>query len=167
MSYIRVLSPLPYVNSGNGQTVAQLLANFPAGAAQAGKYAVVTDLYNMGTANGIVEIMRCRFDAVNNQYRWVPQRENFTGATAATTGSVSILPLITPPTLRATGTLLGNMSFAPSATNAWVGMRQRVYMQGTLGLFTAQITGLLGSNLTLLGNTFKDIEYSATGWFGV
>lgn len=75
-------------------------------------------------------------------------------------------PLVTAPTLRATGTLLGNLSFSMASTNAYIGQRQRIYMQGVLGIFAASITGLIGSNLTLLGNTYKDVEYGPTGWFG-
>jgi hypothetical protein len=34
-----------------------------------------------------------------------------------------------------------------------------------LTLYTAQITGLIGSNVTLLAGNTRDIEYGATGWF--
>lgn len=148
-----------FVNGGSATTVANLIANFPPSAPYNGLYARVTDLYG-----SVDDIMRCRWDGTN--YRWVPQREAFSGTTAATSGAVSITPLVTPPTLRATGTLLGNVTFSAVTTNAYIGQRQRIYMQGVLGLFTATITGLIGSNLTLLGNTYKDIEYGPTGWFG-
>lgn len=166
MTYIPVLStPVSYVNGGNPQTVAQLLANFPASSTQAGKYAVVSDLYNMSTATGIVEILRCRFDAVNNVYRWVPQRQEFARDMASTGGAVNLTPLISPPTLRLTGTLLGGMTITPSASNAWIGMRFRVVQNSVLGVFVTSITGLIGSNLTLLGNAVRDVEYGPSGWF--
>jgi len=53
----------------------------------------------------------------------------------------------------------------PSATNAFIGQQQRVIMDGALGLFTTTITGLIGSNLSLLGGGAKLIEYGPTGWF--
>ncbi len=154
-----VAQPTTFVSGGAPMTVADLLLNFPANASRQGLYARVSDLYG-----SVDDIMRCRFDGTN--YRWVPQREAYSGTTAATSGTVNITPLVTPPTLRAVGNLLGNVSFVPSATNAYVGMRQRIYITGLLGVFTATITGLIGSNLTLLGGSFRDIEYGPTGWFG-
>lgn len=139
-------------------TVANLIANFPPAANMMGQYARVSDLY--GTVD---DIMRCRFDGV--AYRWIPQRPSFSGIAANTGGTVPIVPLVTPPTLRLSGTLLGNMSVVPSAVNAYVGQQQRVIMEGTLGLFAASITGLIGSNVSLLGGGSKLIEYSPTGWF--
>jgi len=151
-------APTTFVGGAAAMTVAQLMANYPPAVGYQGMYARVSDLYG-----SVDDIMRCRFDGV--AYRWVPQRDTFNGSNAATTGTVTITPLITPPTLRLTGTLLGNMTIATNVTNAWIGMRQRVIQVGTIGLFTSTITGLLGSNLTLLGNTVKDIEYGASGWF--
>lgn len=152
-----------YVASGLVLTVATLLASYPPSATYQGWYARVSDLFNNGAAGGVDEILRCRYDGTN--YRWVPQRESFVGTSAQTSGTVTLSPLVTPPTLRLTGTLLGNTTVSPSATNAYLGQRYRVIMNGTLGIFAATITGLLGSNLTLLGNTVKDIEYGPTGWF--
>lgn len=139
-------------------TVANLISTFPPSATYMGQYARVLDLYG-----SVDDIMRCRFDGV--AYRWIPQRPSFSGIAANTGGTISIVPLVTPPSLRLTGTLLGNMSVVPSSVNAYVGQQQRVVMEGGLGLFTASITGLLGSNLTLLGGGSKLIEYSPTGWF--
>jgi hypothetical protein len=140
--------------------VATLLANFPASATYAGQYARVSDLYS-----SVDEIMRCRFDGTN--YRWVPQREAKTGTTAATSGTVTITPLVTPSTIRATGSLLGNLTFNPLTANAYDGQRHTVIMEGALGLFTSTLTGLLGSNITLAGNNATTIQFSAAnnGWF--
>jgi len=161
-SRISALENVPsiYVGGTNTSpiTVVALLSTYPASATYLNNYARVTDLYG-----SVDDIMRCRFDGAN--YRWVPQRTDFNGTTAATTGSVTITPLVTPPTLRGVGNLLGNVTFTPSATNAYIGQRQRIIMTGSLGIFTSTITGLLGSNLTLLGNSAKTIEYAATGWF--
>lgn len=139
-------------------TVANLIASFPPSPTYMGQYARVSDLYG-----AVDDIMRCRFDGV--AYRWIPQRPSFSATSVATSGTVSIVPLVTAPTLRLTATLLGNMSVVPSSTNAFVGQQQRVIMDGVLGLFTTTITGLIGSNLSLLGGGAKLIEYGPTGWF--
>ena len=149
-----------YVSSPtSAMTVADLMANFPPGASYLNQYARVSDLYG-----SVDDIMRCRFDGVN--YRWVPQRPFFSGTTAATSGTVVIIPLVTPPTLRLTANLLGNINVTPSSVNAFVGQQQRIIQDGTLGLFTTTITGLIGSNITLLGGNTKLLEYGPTGWFG-
>lgn len=142
----------------NPTTVANLISNFPPSATYLGQYARVSDLFG-----AVDDIMRCRFDGT--AYRWVPQRPNFTAVNAATGGNISILPLVTAPTLRLTGGLLSNMTITPSSTNAFVGQKQTVIQEGPLNLLTSTITGLLGSNLTLLGNTARVIEYGPTGWF--
>jgi hypothetical protein len=139
-------------------TVSALHTNFPPSVTYLGQYARVSDLFG-----SVDDIMRCRWDGV--AYRWVPQRPNFVGTSTVTGGSIPITPLVTPPTLRLTATLLSNLSIAPVATNAFVGMQQKIIQEGVLGLFSSTITGLIGSNLTLLGNTTRVIEYGPTGWF--
>lgn len=151
---------------GASGTVANLLATVPCTSAIYGQYASVSDLYNNGVAGGgIDDILRCRFDASNSLYKWTPQREAYNATVSSTGGAMTITPLVTPPTLRITGTLLSNITISPSSTNAYVGQRYRVIMNGTLGVFTATITGLIGSNLTLLGGTTSVVEYGPTGWF--
>ncbi len=140
-------------------TVADLLVTFPASAANMGKYARVTDLYG-----SVDDVLRCRFDGVN--YRWVPQRADFNVVSTAS-GAVPLIPLVTPPTIKTPTSLTGNISFQPSAANAYIGQRYRIAVTGGLGIYTATISGLIGSNLTLLGNSAKDIEYAASGWFSV
>lgn len=142
-------------------TVAALMANYPPSATYQGLYARVSDLYG-----SVDDIMRCRFDGT--AYRWVPQREAFAGTTAAAGGNVTITPLVTPPTLRfTTGALTANLNVTPSTVNAYIGQRNRIIMPPalTLGVFVAQITGLLGSNVNLLAGNTRDIEYGPTGWF--
>lgn len=159
--------PTSYVGGGLPMTVAQLYASYPASATTNGLYARVSDLYHNGApgVGGIDDIVRCRYDVSAGVYRWVPQREAYNGVGTATGGAVTLNTLITPPTLRMTSTLLGNVTITPSTTNAYVGQKYKVVMNGILGLFTATITGLMGSNLTLLGNTERDLEYAASGWF--
>lgn len=142
----------------NPMTVVQLHTNYPPSASTLGLYGRVTDLYG-----AVDDIMRCRWDGVS--YRWVPQRPNFTGVRADTGGNIPVLPLITPPTLRLTGSLISNMTITPSSTMAFIGQKQTIIQEGPLNLLTSTITGLIGSNLTLLGNTARVIEYGSTGWF--
>lgn len=139
-------------------TVAGLHSTYPPSISNLGLYARVSDLYGV-----VDDIMRCRYDGV--AYRWVPQRPNFVGTATATGGNVTITPLVTPPTLRLTGTLISNMTITPSTTNAFIGQKQVLSQDNVLGIFTSTITGLIGSNLTLLGNTSRVIEYGPTGWF--
>lgn len=139
-------------------TVANLIANFPPSVTFLNQYARVSDLFG-----SVDDIMRCRFDGTN--YRWVPQRSDFSGTSAATSGTVNIIPLVTPPVLRATGTLLGNLTLSMSTTNAWIGQRQTVVNNSVLGIFAATLTGLVGSNLTILGGGSQTVVYGSTGWF--
>lgn len=166
LALISANTALSFVNNGQYQTLAQLLTNFPAGAAYNGLYANVSDLFHNGSpgAGGVREVLRCRQDVTNGSYAWTVQREAYNAAMAPTAGTVNLTPLITPPTVRLTGTLLGNLTITPSTTNAYVGLRQRVIQNSTLGLFVTNITGLLGSNITLLGNTVQDLEYTINGW---
>lgn len=160
MQMIAANAALSFVGGTNvaPTTVSALHTNFPPSATYFGQYARVSDLFG-----SVDDIMRCRYDGV--AYRWVPQRPNFVGVNTATGGALTITPLVTPPTLRLTGTLLSNLNITPVATNAFVGMQQKIVQEGVLGLFSATITGLIGSNLTLLGNTTRVIEYGPTGWF--
>lgn len=142
-------------------TTAALLADYPASAATVGKYARVTDLYG-----SVDEVMRCRYDGV--AYRWVPQRDNYNVAMSAQGGGVPLVPLVTAPTVRITSSALtSNMTITPSTANAYVGQEYEIVMPTVinLGLFTTQISGLLGSNLTLLAGQVRRIQYSPTGWF--
>jgi hypothetical protein len=156
-----------FVANGAPMTIADLMANYPPSASVAGLYARVTNLYNnvsTSAAGGLDEILRCRFDATNNSYRWMPQRPDYNTVAAATGGTVTLTPLVTPPTVRLTGTLLGNLSITASTVNAYIGQRFNVIQNSTLGLFATTITGLIGSNITLLGNTVQLIEYTSGGW---
>lgn len=159
--------PTSFVAGGNSMTISDLLANFPAGSLYNGKYARVSNLFN-GTSTtasgGIDDVVRCRFDVANNVYRWVPQREAFNISMTPTGGTVNLLPLVAPPTVRLAGTLIGNLSVTPSATNAYIGQRFTIIQNSVLGLFVTSITGLLGSNLTLLGNAAQQLEYTINGW---
>ncbi len=159
--------PTNFVNGGTSMTIADLLTNFPAGSGNNGKYARISNLFNgtsTSAAGGIDDIVRCRFDVANAVYRWVPQREAWNMSVTPTGGTVNLIPLVYPPTVRLAGTLLGNLTVTPSATNAYIGQRFTVIQNGVLGLFVSSITGLLGSNITLLGNTGQGLESTSGGW---
>lgn len=159
--------PTSFVAGGSTMNIQDLMTNFPAAAIYSGKYARISNLYNnssMSAVGGVDDIVRCRFDATNNAYRWVPQREAYNVAIAPTGGTTTLLPLVTPPTIRLTGTLVGNLTINPSATNAYIGQVFEVIQNSTLGLFITTVTGLLGSNLTILGNSTQQFEYTSGGW---
>jgi hypothetical protein len=160
MALIKKNASTAYVGASNVNplTFSDLLTNFPPSATYMNLYARVSDLYG-----SVDDIMRCRYDGTN--YRWVPQREAFSGNNTATSGTISLVPIVSPPTLRITSNLTGNLSVVPTTTNAYIGQRFRVVQVGTLGLFTSTITGLIGSNLSLLGNSVKEIEFGPSGWF--
>lgn len=155
------VSVTSYVAGGSSLTIAQLLASYPPSVSTVGLYARVSNLYG-----SVDDIMRCRFDGTN--YNWVPQRDSFAGNATTSSGTITLIPLTTPPTLRlTTSTLTANVTVTPSALNAYAGQRFRVIVNPAinLGLYTAAITGLLGTNITLLAGSMKDIEFGAGGWF--
>lgn len=156
----------PFVANGAFLTVADLHSLYPPSATYANMSANVSDLYNNGVAGkGIQEVLNCRPDLTNGTYKWVPRRSDFNATIASAGGTINLLPLITPPTVILTGSLTSAQSIAPSSVNAFVGMKQRIIQNSTLGVFTSTITGLIGSNVTFLGNSMRDLEYSAAGWF--
>lgn len=167
---VQGLIPAPstsFVGNGLPMTVAELFTTYPADATRNGLYARVSNLYNGNSTSsigGIDDIVRCRLDATNGAYRWVPQRDAYVVSQAPSTGSVTLMPLVTPPSLRLTGTLVGNLTISPSTLNAYVGQTFEIIQNSTLGLFVTTITGLLGSNLALLGNNTQQLIYTATGW---
>lgn len=149
-----------YVKGGQVQTVAQLLAAYPPSAAFMGMYARVTNLYG-----SVDDILRCRFDG--SAYRWVPQRDSFAGIDTTTTGTIPILPLLTPPVLDLTGTLTGNITPTLSEVNAYVGQSQLIRSRGVLGLFGITIAGLVGGGtLALLAGGDRTLVYTPQGWKG-
>lgn len=146
--------------SNTPMTVSQLITNYPPDATNAGMYARVTDLY--GTVD---EVMRCRYDGAN--YRWVPQREEFYGSSNATTGTLNLVPLVTPPIYDLLGTLTGNMTINVSTTNAYIGQEQVIRSRGLLGIFGITLSGLIGgATLPLLQGNDKTLVYTAAGWRG-
>lgn len=153
------LPPTQFVASGAYMPVADLLANFPANATQLGKYARVNDLWG-----SVRSVMTCEYDG--NTYYWRPQRTDYAVSNTATTGAITLTPLLTAPTVYLTGTLGGNMTITPSATNAWPGAQFEIMSNGILGLFGINITGLLGGTIPILGGGRKIITFTQAGWRG-
>lgn len=139
-------------------TVAQVLANYPAGSAYLGKYARVSDLY--GATD---EVMRCCMSGAS--YYWRPQRTDYAASQASTGGSMTLTPFVTAPQMQITGTLASALNLTPSSTNAWPGCTFEITMNGTLGLFLATITGLLGGNLSLLAGSTKRLIWTGSGYY--
>lgn len=157
-SLLAQLPPTSFV-SNSAMTVADLLANFPANSSRLGKYARVTDLW--GNTD---EIMRCSSDG--STYFWRPQRTDYAQNMSTTSGTTTLTPLVTPPTVVMTGTLLGNVTVTPSSTNAWPGATFTVISNGVLGLFGINITGLIGGTLPILAGGVRTITFTTAGWRG-
>lgn len=151
--------PNAFINGGAEQTVASLLTNFPADASMLYKYARVSDLY--GTARSV---MICEASA--GSFYWRPQRTDFSAASAATSGTVTLTPLLTAPVMVFTGTLLGSITIQPSSTNAWPGATFTVMANGVLGLFNINISGLIGGGtVPLLTGGSRTVTYiQGAGW---
>lgn len=150
------IPPTAFV-SPTPMTVSDLLATYPASAGILGKYAQVTDLY--GSAN---EVMRCSSNG--STYYWRPQRTDYAVNNTTTSGSMILTPLLTAPQQFFTGTLLGNMTATPSATNAWPGAQFTLTMNGILGLFSLNVNGLIGSAVPILTGTTRVFTYTSAGW---
>lgn len=145
-------------------TVANLLATYPAGVTYLGKYARVSDLWNGNGQGGVDEVLRCSYDGA--LYYWRPQRTDYSISSTLTTGTMTLSPLVTPPTLYVGGTLIANSTITPSATNAWPGCAFNIIQIGTLGIFGINITGLVGSSIPLLTGSTKQLTYTSAGWRG-
>lgn len=157
----QVLAAIPtaFVNNGGYQTVANLLSNYPAGVTYLGMYARVNDLWG-----SVRTVMVCEYDGTS--YYWRPQRTDYATANSSTGGSISLTPLITSPTVIFTGTLGLGMTVTPSATNAWPGAQFEIISNGILGVFSINISGLLGGALPLVAGGRRILTYTAAGWRG-
>jgi len=152
-------APTSFVNGGAEQTVAQLLANYPASAANLFKYARVSDLFGQARS-----VMIC--EGSGGSYYWRPQRTDFAAQSAATGGAMALTPLVSPPIMVLTGTLASVLTLTPSTTNAWPGATFTVLANGVLGLFGINISGLVGGGtVPLLSGGSRTMTYIAgTGW---
>ncbi|MEH3109023.1 MAG: hypothetical protein PGN22_02830 [Agrobacterium cavarae] len=147
-----------FINGGAFQTVANLLANFPAASQYRGMYARVSDLWG-----NVSTVMICEFDGTT--YYWRPQRTDYSVTSAQTSGAISLVPLVTPPITTMQATLLGNVTVTPSNTNVWPGCTFKLFAPSNLGVFSITFTGLIGGlTSTLLGGSTKEITYTSAGW---
>ncbi|CUX21166.1 hypothetical protein CFBP6626_07155 [Agrobacterium tumefaciens] len=147
-----------FINGGAFQTVANLLANFPAAVGYRGMYARVSDLWG-----SVQTVMICEYDGTN--YYWRPQRTDYAVTSTQTSGTMSLVPLVTAPEIALQTTLVGAMTVTPSNTNVWPGCQFRILAPPNLGVYTLTITGLIGGLTSLiLGGGEKTVVYTANGW---
>jgi hypothetical protein len=148
-----------FVNNGAEQTVAQLLANYPASAAMVYKYARVSDLYGQARS-----VMICEASA--GAFYWRPQRTDFAAANTSTGGALTLTPLVSAPITILTGGLAAMMTITPSAVNVWPGATFTVVANGAFNLLGINIGGLVGSGtVPLLSGSSRVLTYVAgSGW---
>lgn len=140
--------------------VSALLTNFPASAANLGKYARVTDLWG-----SVATVMVCEGDA--SGYYWRPQRTDYASNMTIAQGNVSLIPLLTQPNIRMVGTITGNITLAPSTTNVWPGATFEVSVKTAIpALVSININGLIGGGTVplLQGSTRRLTYYQNAGW---
>lgn len=149
-----------FINGGAFMPIATLMADYPAGSDYLGNYARVTDLWG-----NVRSVMICEYDGTT--YYWRPQRTDYATNNNATSGSMTLTPLVTAPVQFLTGTLLGNMTLTPSATNAWPGAQFTINMNGALGIFGVTLNGLIGGGtLSVLLGGSRTVTYTSAGWRG-
>jgi len=155
------LSQVPnFINNGAFQTVANLLANFPAGSSFLGKYARVSDLWG-----SVSTVMICEQDAGTGTYYWRPQRTDYAIPSTQTSGTLSLIPMVTAPVINMQSTLLGAVTVTPATTNVWPGCRFEINAPASLGIFSVSFNGLVGGLVqTILGGNRKTLIYSSAGW---
>lgn len=90
---------------------------------------------------------------------------DFSGTSAATSGVVTVTPLVTPPVLDLTGTLLGNITPTLSSANAWIGQQQLIRARGILGIFGITLAGLVGGGtVPILTGADRLAVFTSEGW---
>jgi len=152
--------PTSFVGDGAYMSVGTLLATYPASSQYRGFYGRVSDLWG-----GVQTVMICEGDA--SGFYWRPQRTDYAPAPVAmTSGSMSLIPLVTAPVINLTGTLIGNINVTPQVTNVWPGASFTVTSNSVLGLFGINLTGLVGGGtVPLLSGGIRTLTYfSGTGW---
>lgn len=147
-----------FINGGAFQTVASLLASYPAAAQYKGMYARVSDLWG-----SVSTVMICESDGVT--FYWRPQRTDYAVPSTQTSGTMNLIPLISAPVTVLQSTLIGAMTITPTNTNVWPGCTFVVHAPASLGLFSITITGLIGGlTSAILGGSAKSIVYTSSGW---
>lgn len=146
---------------GDYMPVAALLTGYPASAAYRGKYARVNDLWG-----SVQTIMVCEGDS--SGYYWRPQRTDYAPAPMAmTSGTLSLIPLVTAPIVNLTGTLTGNVTITPTMQNVWPGATFTVSSNSVIGaLLGINISGLVGAGtVPLVSGGIRTLTYfSGSGW---
>ncbi len=147
-----------FINGGAFLTVSDLLTSFAPSSQYRGMYARVSDLWG-----SVSTAMICEYDGTN--YYWRPQRTDYSITSTQTSGSLSLVPLVTAPVIALQSTLLGGMTITPSVTNVWPGCTFKIHAPASLGIFSITFTGLIGGITSLLlGGSTKEVTYTAQGW---
>lgn len=149
--------------SSSPGTVANLISTAPCNSGRVAMYAVVSDLWaNGSSSNNTNEVMRC--GNTGTLYYWLPVRAN-AAQTSSCSGTMTLTPLVTPPTLVCTaGALLSALTFSLSSTNAYCGEVMNLSTTLlTLNLNTITLTGLIGGTSKLLGVGGYQAVYTCTG----
>lgn len=155
------IPPTAFVNAGAYMPVATLLADYPAGVANLGKYGRVSDLWG-----SVRTVMTCEYDG--NTYYWRPQRTDYSVMQAMPASNATLVPLIDPPVavMGSSGsTLLTSYTLTPSVTNAWPGAKFTRRFDGLLGVFSLTVAGLVGGGtVPLVTGQARTFEYTSAGW---
>lgn len=146
-AYMKIsdLPPGAQFVSSNPMLCADLMTNFPAGAAYKGKCALVSDLYGAS----IYGVLRCGYNG--RIYYWEPttQPEFMSQVNAA---NMTIYPIASAPVIEVMGTVptLTTYTATIDLTNAWPGMTKefRGSFGSLLGAFNISGSGI-GSSIGL------------------
>jgi len=144
-------------------TWANLLSTAPCNSARLSNYAVVSDLY--GSNGSTNEVARC--GATGATYYWRPQRENYTATITTTGGAMSFACGTSAPITFMNGTFSSTATVNLSTVGCWPGAQFQIANNATLGLFSLNITGLLGGVVRSLGLNGRQTfyyDYTNAAW---
>lgn len=166
LSVYALTSTVPtFVGNGVYMPKATLKANYPCGTvAQLGQLGHVNDAWGSVSTTFICE-------ASGSSSYWRPQRTDNAGTIAYTGGALTLTPLVTPPIIYLQGNATASGMITPSTTDVWPGATFTIVETGTLGLFSVQVGGLLGSALNFVTGGSRQVTWSCTpanvcGWQG-
>jgi hypothetical protein len=117
-------------------TIAQLMADYPAGSAFRGKYCRVSDLW--GAVDGV---MRCGYNG--RIYYWEPTTQNTLIGQVPVAGDMTVQPLSSFPIIELTGSV-------PTLTTRTINAGLDYAWPGAVKEFRGSLTSLLGT-LNIIG----------------
>jgi hypothetical protein len=136
-----------------------LYVNAPCVAAKQNQYAVVQDLYG-----ALTESLRCtNFGGWG--YEWRSTIPFYAAVMTTTGGTITISCNLMPPVVVIQGVLTTNLNIVFSPTHCPPGQRQEIQMMATLGLYSANATGLIGNVTKLLNASSSSLYvFDTAGW---